>query len=129
MAEDFVNLDFENTWEPVAVPEGEYLLRVLSASIEQGKKGPGLQLRLDIPVEPHSKDISHWLNLPREGDDIKTINSRTNRIKEILLACGVQPGPFNPEVLQGCQFWAYLTVEEDAEYGEQNRVRKVLRGA
>lgn len=130
MAEDtIINLDFENTWEPESVPEGEYQLRVTNAELKAGKKGPGLQLSLDIPSYPHSKDISHWFNLPKEGDDIKTINKRTRAIENCLIACGFAPGPFAPEQLIGAEPFAYLVEEEDEEYGKQNRVRRWLKGA
>ena len=123
-----INLDYENTWEPVAVPEGEYLVRIMSAEVSVGKKGPYLMLRLDLPEYPTSKDMTHPLMLPKEGDDPKTINKRTNAIKALIQAVGMAPGPFSPEQLEGLTFYAYLVVEEDEEYGETNRIRKILKG-
>jgi len=129
MAEDFINLDFENTYEPEAVPEGEYQVRITSAELSAGKKGPYLMLRLDIPDEAKSKDMTHPLMLPQDTDDPKTQNRRSLAIKRLLQACGLPVGPFAPEQLVGCTFFAYVVEEESEEYGTQNRVRRILASA
>lgn len=129
MAEDFLNFDFEDTYEPVAIPEGEYMVRVINAEVKSGQKGPFLILRLDVPEEPKAKDMTHVLMLPTENDDAKQANRRKLAIKRLLEATGIGLGGFSPEQLVGSTFYAYLVEEESEEYGTQNRIRRILTGA
>lgn len=124
-------LDFDGVYEPETVPGGEYQLRVLKAEIKQQKpeKGSGsfVQLRLDIPSAPKSKDITHVMMLPGQQDDPKQKNSRLAAIQNFLKACGFD-NVNNIAETEGSSCWAILTEEDDPEYGKQNRIRKFVAG-
>ena len=66
-----LDVDTANAPEFKSLPEGsEVELRIVSAEMKNSKAGdPMLALRLDIPQEPLSKDINHFIMLPTNSDD------------------------------------------------------------
>lgn len=124
-------LDFSGTYEPETVSPGEYRLRVLEAEVKQQKpeKGTGMfiQLKLDIPDAPRSKDITHIMMMPTANDDPKQKNSRLSNIQLFLKACGFD-NVNNVDEVVGSTPWAILTEEESTDFGKQNKVRKFVAG-
>lgn len=127
----FLNQDFDNVFEPKAMREGEYQLRVLDAQVKTSSKTGGdyIMARLEIVGEPEAKDISHVMMLPGTNDDVKRKNSRLSAIQNFLKACGLNPATTsNVQEVIGCTCWAIISEEADPEYGQQNRVRKFVAG-
>lgn len=131
--ESFIDISLEDVPELKALPEEEYQVQIRDAEIGTSNKTGGkyLLLRLEVPAEPSSKDFTHVLMLPAQGDSEKQIIKRKNRIKEAMEAFGydfASRGGIDPEMLVGLEAWAYLTVEENSEYGTQNNVRRFVKG-
>jgi hypothetical protein len=124
-------LDFSGVYEPETVPEGEYQVRVVSAEVRQQKpeKGSGsfIQLKLDIPSAPKSKEITHVMMIPGEKDDAGQRNNRLANIQKFLKSCGYD-NVNNIDEVVGCQPWAILAEEETTDFGKQNRVKKFVVG-
>lgn len=131
--QSFIDISLEDTPELKALPEGEYQVQATSAELGTSEKSGGkyLLLRLEVPTEPTSKDMTHVLMLPAQQDTEKQIIKRKNRIKQAMDAFGYDyagQGGIDPDALTGMEAWAYLTVEEDPEYGTQNRIRRFVQG-
>lgn len=123
----FLDLNFDEVFEPTSKKEGEYQLRVLDCQVKESSKGKGsfLSAKFEIVGEPTAKDISHVMMLPKAEDDVKQRNKRLFAIQSFIKACGMDPAAsFQPEELAGHTCWAILTEEQDPEYGTQNRVRR-----
>ena len=122
-------LDFNGVYEPTTVSKGEYQLRVLEAEVKPSQKTGGdfIQLRLDIPSEPKSKDITHVMMLPTASDDAKKKNGRLAAIQNCFKACGMD-NVSNINELIGATPWAILDEEESTDFGKQNRIKKFVIG-
>lgn len=138
-AHSFLDLNLADVKELVALPEGEYELRLNKAEMRTVSNTNSsyygaqfLLLSFDVPGEADSKGISHTLFLPRDQDDDKQKNNRLRSIKNFCDAFGVDYSQgidieeLNTSAATG---WAMLKVEEDEEYGEQNRIRRFVIGA
>ena len=126
-------LDFnlENVKELATVPEGEYQVRVVACEMKQSQKTGGnyLNVRLELADEPDSKNITHILMLPADGDDDKRRNSRLRAVKGFYEAFEVDyTKPVESDDLQGLTGWAIVVEENSDEYGTQNRVRRFVQG-
>lgn len=127
----FLDLSLEDVPELEALEEGEYQVQITSAEIGESDKTGGkyVMLRLEVPAVAESKDFTHVLMLPADGDSEKQKIKRLNRLKEAMQAFGYDySNGIETEELVGLEAWAYLMVEESAEYGEQNRVRRFVEG-
>jgi hypothetical protein len=127
----FLGQDFDSVFEPKAMREGEYNLRVLDAQLKQSSRTGGdyISVRLEVIGEPEAKDINHVMMLPASNDDVKRKNSRLAAIQNFLKACGLNPATAsNVQEVIGCTCWAIVSEEADPEYGQQNRIRKFVVG-
>ncbi|MFA6973098.1 MAG: hypothetical protein WC208_17095 [Gallionella sp.] len=126
-----LDVDTQNAPEFKSLPSGtEAELRIVKAEIKNSKKGdPMLALRLDVPNEPYSKDINHFIMLPTAQDDDKVKAQKQNRLKEFKACFKLAPaGPISAEDMEGTKGWAILDEEESQEYGTQNRVKRFVVG-
>lgn len=120
-------IDFTGVFEPEVVPPGEYQVRVVSLErkVTESSGNAYLNVRLEIPSEPKSKDIYEMLNLPMPKDDLKTANLKKAQLLGFLKAIGYNPAePIDPERVRGCMGWAILKEENDNQYGKRNRVKQ-----
>lgn len=125
----FLDVALDDVPELKALEEGEYEVQITSADIGESDKTGGkyLMLRLEVPTEPESKDFTHVLMLPADGDSEKQRIKRLSRLKEAMEAFGYDYSQgIETDALEGLTSWAYLAVEESGEYGEQNRVRRFV---
>jgi len=128
----FLDIDFNDTFEPKAVPPGEYNLRVLRAEIKTSKNTGGdyLNLQMEIVNEPEADNIYHIMMLPTSNDDIKKANKRKLALLAFFKAFGVDAtSGMNVDILEGQTGWAILDIEDDPEFGQRNRVKKFVTGA
>lgn len=116
--------------ELTTVPEGEYQIRFLAGEQKVSKKGaPMLQLRFDIPEDPTSKDLTHYMMLPTPDMDAKQRNRRLLDIRNLKAAFGLTDSQaMDFDQLVGTLVWAVLAEEENEEFGMQNRIRRFVTG-
>ena len=120
---------FDGVYEPKAVPEGEYQLRIINAEIKASQKTGGnyLNVTMEIIDDAEAKNINHIMMFPTPADDKKKTNSRLFAIQNFLKAFDADiSGSLDAKDLIGNTGWAILRVEEDQEYGERNTVRKFV---
>lgn len=132
----FLDVNLNEVKELNAVPEGEYELQLTKCELRtvtnENSSYNGAQfllLTFDIPGEADSKSISHTIFLPRDVDDDKTKNNRLRQLKYFCDAFGIDysSGIDLDDIANGGYTgWAMLKVEEDPEYGEQNRIRRFV---
>lgn len=133
--ESFIDLgDLTGVPEQHALPAGEARLRGVSLEKRKQKpeKGNGeFLMAIFEPVDdPNGKLINHVMMLPKDDDDERTTNQKLRRIRDFRQAFGLGIiGPLNFVDFEGALGWAILTVEEDDQYGEQNRIKKFVAGA
>lgn len=126
----FLEVSLKDVPELQALEEGEYQVQIASAEIGESDKTGGqyLMLRCEVPTVAESKDFTHVLMLPAESDSEKQSIKRLSRLKEAMEAFGYDYSKgIETDDLQGLQAWAYLTVEESGEFGEQNRIRRFIK--
>ena len=127
----FLDLNVNDVPDLIALPEGEeYQLRILECEIKTSAKGnQGIQCRFDVPAEPNSKDITHWIGIPSANDDEKKRNSALRRIRDFCTCFGIPTdGGIDLSNVQGNTGWAILAIENDDTYGEQNRIKRFITG-
>lgn len=127
----FLDVNLQDTPELEALAEGEYKVQINRVEEGESQTGSGkyLLFRLEVPSEPTSKDITDVIMLDDPSQSEKTNIKRLNRLKRALDAFGYDYSDgVNTEDLEGLEAWAYLTVEEDPKYGEQNRVSRYVEG-
>jgi len=129
---DLTQHNMEDVVEPEAVQEGEYKLRLIECEgVKENASGnPYILPRFEIPEEPTSKDLTHYMALPHDGMDAKDLNKTLARLKTFGEAFGVDFGrQVEFEELAGLEGWAILGHKDDEEYGPQNFVKKFITGA
>jgi hypothetical protein len=132
MSESFLDINFEDTYEPTVKAPGEYQVRCLKAEIRTSKNTGGeyVNLQLEIADDPEAKDIFHIMMLPTSNDDKKKANNRKMALLNAFKAFGIDPtGGINLAELEGQTGWAILDIEDDPEYGQKNRVKRFIAGA
>ena len=86
-------------------------------------------MRLELADEADSKNITHIIMLPADGDDDKRRNNRLRAVKMFYEAFDVDyTKGVETEDLVGLTGWAIVVEEESDEYGTQNRVRRFVQG-
>lgn len=131
--DSFLDLNLEDVPDLSAVPgDREYQLKVSDAKVgtSSGQKTAGQQYVLvyfNIMDESDTKRVTYPIMLPSPEEDEDTNNGRKRQMKAFLQALGfdISTG-FNVEELVGETCWAILDVEEDAQYGERNNIKRFV---
>lgn len=128
--ETFLDVDVGDAVELEAQPEGEYNLVCNDASIGRGDSGQRyIMLRLTIPDIMESKGVTEILMHPEDAEDEKQRNMRKLGIKRACEAFGVDfAGGFDVTDFINKEARAYLSVEDDEQYGRQNNVARWVSG-
>jgi len=131
-------VDLNDTFEPATHSDGtEVKLRISDAEVRKGDKGQYFFVRIEDPEDFTIKDINHIMMVPSKDDNPKVQNARKRAINDFCEAFGVDV-PSVETVEEASQYvqsnwpgnsaWAILRHSEDPEYGEQNRIRKFVKG-
>jgi hypothetical protein len=129
----FLNIIVTNARELSAVPAGEYKLRIMSAEHNEEKCFVLTRLQIVGPADPAdyaaTKDVSHFLYLPKADDDAKKVENKQRALRKFMDAFGI---PYSEDGVdlgnfQGCEGWAILKEEEDETYGAQNRIKSLQK--
>lgn len=125
-----INIPVEDAIEPIAVaPDEEYELSIVSVKLGTDKNGyPYLLVRFEIPDVPESKEFTKFLRLPHPDLSPKQHNKALFDLKCFFEAFGLPAGELDIDTLPGMSGYALLGLEESDEYGEQNYVKKFVRG-
>jgi hypothetical protein len=127
--ESFINVNVDDAVELKSLAAGtEVQLRIVDAESKTSSNTGNdyLNVRLDIPTEPYSKDIFHIMMLPTQHDDAKKANNRKLAIKRFCEAFGLSTGQMNLKEWPGHMAWAILGEEDDPEYGKRNRIKRFV---
>ena len=125
--ETFLDVETGEATEPKAVSAGEHKLRIVGATIDIDKNGhPYFLPRFEIVGKPTARDFTKFHGLPHEDLDEKQLNAALWNLGQFKACFQVPAGkiPLNETV--GLEGWAILGMKEDAEYGEQNTLRKYI---
>lgn len=121
------NMDLDNIPDEVALPDGEYEVMILDAGEYLGKESGKTSIRvvLSVPGEVEAQDIFHYIALPQEGDDLKTVQRKQRRIRDFLAAFDLTK---NMDYVdwQGHKSWAILKQENDRNGEPRNSVVRFL---
>ena len=116
-----------------AVPEGEHKLTLIDCSIEQQKpeKGTGKYIKalFEVAGDPDSKLITHVMMLPGSGDKDRQVKNRLRSIGDFYKAFNIpSSGAVQFSSYFGNEGWALLKIEDSADFGDQNRIRRFITG-
>lgn len=114
-----------------AAPEGEYRLILSDVEIGESEKTGGRYIRatLEIADDPDAKLISHIMMLPASDDKERKRKNRLRAIGDFYKAFGIpSSGVVKLDQYLGNQGFAILRIDDDKEYGEQNRIRRFVTG-
>jgi hypothetical protein len=109
----------------------EYELRILKATSKNSKKGdPMLEVQMDIPADPKSKDVYHYIMFPTSADDEKQKTRKLLNLKEFKAAFGLPAsGPISTDDMEGQRGWAILKEEAgDGDNDSRNSVQRFVVG-
>ena len=118
----------ENVPELEVAPEGEHqvmISRVVDrsgdAAYKSGREGYDVLMKVDVP---NSKSLMHRVFKPMESDDEDKANNMKRGIKNFVQAFNIASE--DTETWVGSTCWAVLGIENDAEYGDKNLVKRFL---
>ena len=127
--ETFLDVDTTNAPE-ITIAEGgkEYNITWLGGIIGNDKNGhPYFMPRFEIVGEPYKKDFTRYHALPYEGMPEKDHARALDELSKFKQCFGIDPSARidveNDPPLTG---WGILGAKEDAEFGEQNTLRKYI---
>ena len=115
----------EDTKEPSAVSAGSYVVRVAQSEFRESKAGnPMLQLIIELPDEPSAAGIFHFTMMPTKAMDEDQKVRRKLDLKRILHAFNLPYSAqgFDPGALIGAEAEMYLSVEQDSQGIDRNRL-------
>jgi len=123
----FLDMNFDDVVEPRAVaPDKEYKLRILEVREGTDKNGNTyLMPRFEILDEVGAKDFTYFMGLPNDQMDAKRLNTTKYKIKNFVEAFGLGNDVSD---WQGSEGWAILGLEENEQWGEQNFIKKFVKG-
>ena len=123
-----IDTDTTNVPELTSVAAGEYEIRFVRAEQKNSKAGdPMIEIIFDIPSEPLSKDIFHYIMMPLASDSEKQKVQKLGNLKALKAAFNLpQAGPVNGDDLVGLKTWAILNETDSEQYGKSNSIKKFV---
>lgn len=124
----------EGSQEPrVVEANSEVKLRILDVRTGNDKNGnPYIMPRFEVPSDPLAKDFTKYLPVPNadlKREDLKKFERSRWDMTEFMAAFEIDvTRPGDPEDWSGKEGWAILGVSKSDEYGEQNFVKKFVKG-
>ena len=120
-----LDYNLEDVPELKAVAPGEYSLTIINVEEKVDKNGnPGILVMMKIADE-EAKSVTTWLSLPGDDDEVEVKNRKLRNLKRFL-ECFSLTLPLEVSDMVGSEGWAILRLEDDEEYGEQNRIKRFL---
>jgi len=137
---DLTDAKMEDAVEPKAVDDGEYTLKLVdwmttdSGDITRMNASGNPYIMpifeiIECEEATYAKNISHYLPLLHEEMDKKDRNATLWKLKEFFEALGVDyTQRIDFEDLIGKTTDALLTVQDNADFGEQNNIKRFVAG-
>ena len=120
----------EDSQEPYALKDGsEVILRIIDVRLDKrDDDSEYYTVRMEVPSEPYSKEITDWLNVPSRNLDAKRLNTAQHKMKSFMLCFSIDTGKLTDplEDWPGQEGWAILNLTKSDQYGEQNRIAKYI---
>ncbi len=124
--------ELEDSHEPVTLKDGaEALLRIIEIT-KSTRPETGTEyytVRLEIPSEPFSKDVTDWFDIPARSMDAKRLNTAKQKMLHFMECFNIDRSrPSDPtEDWIGYEGWCILSLRTSEQYGDQNRISKFVR--
>lgn len=110
-----------------AVPDGEYKVEITNVEEKMDRnQRPGYRVTLRVVDKPNTKRITHWVSMPVEGDDEDKANAKGRQVQAFAKAFKIKSD--DPKEWEGLVADVALVLENSAEYGDQNRVKRFIVG-
>jgi len=126
----FLDMDVNDAKEYKSTSEGEYQLKVMAAEIKTSKNTGGDYISVKLQIlgdDPFLKDVNHTLMIPTSKDDVKQANNRKLAIRNFMNAFGIEvTTKITPEDWVGNTGWALLVEEHSEQYGDSNKIKRVI---
>lgn len=85
-----INVNFDDAVEPTIAPKGRYTLRITEAKEQvtgPNSKNPGspmIRVSIGFPENVEYQNFNHFIMLPTEDDDAKSLNNKVLGLKRFL---------------------------------------------
>ena len=122
-------MDVTDVVEPTVLPAGEEAkIRITAVKADNDKNGnPYFLPTFEVADDPSVKEFTKFYSVPRGDMDAKKLNNSKLAIKRLCEAMDIDPTkPFDTDSLIGRECWAILGIEENAEYGDKNYIKKFI---
>ena len=125
----FLNINLDDTKEPTVAEAGEHVVRIAMAEAKKSKAGADmLVLTIELPNEVGVGRIFDYLLAPQESDDDNRVYMRKLSLNRMCECFGYDStnGGIDTEELIGREGKALISIEDNEEYGEQNRIKRYI---
>lgn len=121
---DFMNVNLDEAKEYTVFPDGDEVeVEVADAEVNEEKKY--VLLKLKPKTDAFTRSIRHFLFFPKPDDDPEKVNNKLLMLRDFCKAFGIESFR-DPNDLLGHTGWVIVGIEESAEYGRQNTVKRLL---
>jgi hypothetical protein len=135
----FLDVPTQDAEEPKVVPgDQEYKIRIVGYRTklneetgeeeyvhEDKNENNYFSPYYDIPAEPMAKGFSGYVPIPGDQMDEKARMNAEWALEEFKQVFGIAQ-KFNFDDTIGNEGWAILKVDESEEYGEQNKIKRLI---
>ena len=133
----FLDVDTTGAKQPTAVAgDKEYKIRIIGyvekeldgevVQIWPNRSGdPCMMPIFEIPSVPHAKEFNTYIPMPKKDMSEKELAKAIWRVAEFKQCFGLKDKADLTKTI-GNEGWAIVGLKEDAEYGEQNFIKKFI---
>jgi len=138
---DFMDVSVADAEGLQILPENEEVKLIVTEATPNDEKAYCL-LNLEVVGQDLVKGIRHFLFYTKtkkwcnamgldtdQVDAPKKAQSKDFRLRQFLEAFGLPTEGCSAQAMVGAEGWAILGVEESAEYGDQNKIKKLVNPA
>jgi hypothetical protein len=120
--------DLSDIPELSPVAPGEYDLRIIQAKETKSNRTgrTGIMMICEIVGEDNAQNLIETMWLPMDSDDEVKKTKMYRMIKDRLEAIGLPTTGTNVTDFAGAEFSAILDLETSDEYGDSNKIKKIL---
>ena len=121
----FMSVNLDDAVTPVIVADGkECQVQVIEAEANAEKCYVKLRMK-PVGVDGFVKSFNHFLFFPKPEDDSEKRNNKLCSLRDFNTAFGISGPVTDPAAYVGTMGWAIIGIEESAQYGQQNQIKKL----